>query len=169
MKRLELDFLRAPPAAPWAGWLLLAAGLALAADLGRAWHEARGAIALSEARLARAAPAARDARDAPPPAATPEQLEAARETIRRLSTPWGELFAALESTPAAGVALLGVTPDPAGASVLIAGEALDYAALVQYVAALRRAPPLARAYLIRHEARGARLAFAIRAPWGSRP
>jgi hypothetical protein len=166
MKRLELDFLRTPPAAPWAGWLLLAAGLALAADLGRAWHEARGAVALSEARLARAAPAAHDA---PPPAATPEQLDAARETIRRLATPWGELFAALESTPMAGVGLLGVTPDPAGASVLIAGEARDYPALVQYLAALRRAPPLARAYLIRHEARGARLAFAIRAPWGSRP
>jgi hypothetical protein len=166
MKRLALDFVRTPPTAPWAGWLLLAAGVALAADLGRAWHEARGAIAQGEARMARAAPAARAA---PPPAATPEQLEAARETIRRLATPWGELFAALESTPTAGVALLGVTPDPAGASVLIAGEARDYAALLEYVAALRRAPPLARAYLIRHEARGGRLALSIRAPWGRRP
>jgi hypothetical protein len=161
MRRLELDFLRIPPAAPWAGWLLLALGVAFAADLGRAWHEARGAIALGEARLARAAPAARIA----PPAATPEQLGAARETIRRIATPWGDLFAALESTPAAGVALLGVTPDPAGASVLIAGEARDYAALVQYVAALRRAPPLARAYLLRHETRDGKLAFSIRAPW----
>jgi hypothetical protein len=163
MRRLELDFLRSRPAAPWAGWVLLLAGLALAADLGRTYHEVSASVARQELLLARAAPAARAA---PPPAATPEQLAAARETIRRLATPWSALFAALESTPTAGVALLGVAPDPAGASVLIAGEARDYAALVQYVAALRRAPPLARAYLVRHETRSGKLAFSIRAPWG---
>jgi hypothetical protein len=163
MRRLELDFLRIPPAAPWAGWVLLLAGLALAADLGRTYREVSTSVARQELLLARAGGAPRAA---PARAPTAEDLEAARETIRRLATPWGELFAALESTPTAGVALLGVTPDPASASVLIAGEARDYAALVQYVAALHRAPPLARAYLVRHETRGGKLAFSVRAPWG---
>lgn len=166
MRRLELDFLRSRPAAPWAGWVLLLAGLALAADLGRTYREVSASVAHREVLLARAggAPRAAPARE---PAA--EDLEAARETIRRLATPWGELFAALESTPAEGVALLAVAPDPLGASVLISGEARDYAALVRYVAALRASPPLARAYLARHETRRGTLAFAVRAPWGEAP
>ena len=170
MRRLELDFLRSRPAAPWAGWLLLAAAAAFALDLGRSYHEARDSIAQHEARLARAAGTARAA---PARAATPADLEAARETIRRLATPWGSLFAALESTPTEGVVLLTVAPDPQGASVLISGAARDYGALVGYVAALRQAPPLERAYLARHEPAGARarypVAFSIRAPWGLQP
>jgi len=170
MRELELDFLHTRPAAPWAGWLLLAAVAAFALDLGRSYHEARASIAQHEARLAQSG---RAARFAPARAAAPEELAAAREAIRRLATPWGGLFAALESTPTEGVVLLTVAPDPQGASVLISGAARDYGALVRYVAALRRAPPLARAYLARHEPAGARarypVAFSIRAPWGLQP
>lgn len=166
MRRLELDFLRTRPAAPWAGWLLLLAAFALAVDLGRAYQEVRASIARNELRLARAAPAARAA---PLREASPEDLAAARESIRRLATPWDGLFAALESTPTEGVALTGVAPDSQNASVLITGEARDFPALVAYVTALRRTAPLARAYLARHETRagGARypVAFSIRAPW----
>lgn len=167
MRRLDLDFLRTRPAAAWAGWVLLAASAAFALDLGRTYYEVRASVARSEARLAQGGPAARvaQAREA-----SPEDMAAARETIRRLATPWSGLFAALESTPTDGVALLTVAPDPQGASVLISGEARDYGALVRYVAALRSAPPLARAYLARHETQRARsrypLAFSIRAPWG---
>jgi len=170
VRRLELDFLRIAPAARRAGWLLLAAAAIFALDLGRAYHEARASIAHREVRLARAAAAAPAARL---PEASPGDLAAARETIRRLGTPWGRLFAALESAPTDGVALLSVTPDPRDASVLITGEAHDYGALLRYVEALRRAPPLAHAYLVRHESqRGAgraRLAFSVRAPWGPAP
>lgn len=169
MRKLELDFLRSRPAAPWAGWVLLAAAAAFAFDLGRAYLGVQDAIAQREARLALAGPAPRAAPAAP---AAPRDLEAARETIRRLATPWGALFAALESTPTEGIALLAVAPDPQGASVLISGEARDYDALLGYVSALRASTPLARAYLARHELRAGAarhpLAFSIRAPWGQR-
>ena len=167
MRRLELDFLRTRPAAAWAGWVLLAASAAFALDLGRSYYEVRASIARNESRLAQSGPAARGAQARE---ASPEDMAAARETIRRLATPWSGLFAALESTPTDGVALLTVSPDPQSASVLISGEARDYGALVRYVAALRSAPPLARAYLARHETRrvpsGHPVAFSIRAPWG---
>jgi hypothetical protein len=167
MRRLDLDFHRARPAAPWAGWALLAVALAFTLDLGRSFQDARVSVARQEAQLARGG-----GRAAAPRAAAPEELAAARDTIRRLATPWGELFAALESAPTEGVALLSVAPDPQGASVLIAGEARDYGALLGYLEALRRAPPLARAYLVRHEARAgaaAGVTFTLRAPWGRRP
>jgi hypothetical protein len=167
MRKLDLDFLHQRPAAPWAGRVLLVAAAAFALDLGRTAHELQQTIARQEARVARASPGA------PLRAAAPEDLAAARETIRRLAAPWGGLFAALESTPTEGVALLSLAPDPQGASVLITGEAADYGAALRYVAALRRAPPLARAYLLRHESRAGAarypLAFAIRAPWGQGP
>lgn len=165
MRRLELDFLRDSAATPWVGWVLLAAALAFALDLGRGYIDTRAALAQKEARLAMGVRAA----SAPAPARG--ELEAARETIRRLATPWSELFAALESAAATpGVALLAVRPDPQGASVVISGEALSYGAALDYVAALRRAPALAEAYLAQHE-RGAGperlpLAFTVRAPWG---
>ena len=167
MRRLDLDFQRARPAAGWAGWALLAASVAFTLDLGRAHHAAQEAVALYEERLARAGPAARPA---PAPAASAQDVAAARETIRRLATPWGALFTALESAQTEGVALLAVAPDPQSASVVITGEARDYEALLRYLAALRRTPPLARAYLARHDARAAPsalpLGFTIRAPWG---
>jgi Tfp pilus assembly protein PilN len=170
MRRLELDFLRTRPAAPWVGWLLLAAGTALALDVGRGYVQAQAAVARHEALLAQAAPAARAPRAR---GASREDLAAARETIERLATPWGGLFAALEGTPTEGVALLSVAPDPQGASVQIDGEAKDYAAVLAYLEALRRTPPLARAYLTRHEAGRARsrypVAFTIRAPWRQQP
>jgi hypothetical protein len=167
MRRLELDFLRTRPAAAWAGWVLLAASAAFALDLGRTYYELQEAIPRHEARLARSGSAAPSAQ---PREASPEDMAAARETIRRLATPWGSLFAALESTPTDGVALLTVAPDPQSASVLISGEARDYGALVRYVAALRGTEPLGRAYLARHETGRTRsrypVAFSIRAPWG---
>lgn len=170
MRRLDLDFQRSRPAAAWAGWALLAAAAAFALDLGRSYQEAQASIARGEARLESAGPAARAPKTLE---ASPADMAAARETIRRLATPWGSLFAALESTPTDGVALLTVAPDPQGASVLISGEARDYGALVRYVAALRGTAPLARAYLARHELRGGAsrypLAFSIRAPWGQAP
>lgn len=165
MRRLELDFARETATTPWLGWVLLALGLAFALDLGRSYTDTRAALALKEARLALTA------RAAPPRPPVRGEIEAARETIRRLATPWSGLFAALETAASPRVALLAVTPDAQGASVVIRGEALDYGAVLEYVAALRRAPGLAEAYLAQHE-RGAGsarlpLGFTVNAPWGS--
>lgn len=175
MKALELDFHRVRPAAPWAGWLLLALGLAFIADVGVSYYRASTSIAEQEARLealegsaaaTTRSPAARDS-------ATPEELAVARETIARLSMPWDDLFGALEGAATDRVALLALEPDRETGTVLIRGEAGDYAGVLDYVQQLGRAGTLSQVHLVKHERRDAgsaagspnAVAFSVSARW----
>jgi Tfp pilus assembly protein PilN len=173
MKAVELDFYRARPASPWAGWLLLAIALAFIADVGLSWIELRRDISTNEARLAQLEGPAAAARAVERRAAAPEELTAARETVTRLTLPWDELFSALEAASTAGIALLSLEPDREGGTVIIRGEARDYASVLSYVEDLRRTKALRDVHLVKHEARdgkgnaaeGAPLAFSISARW----
>jgi hypothetical protein len=171
MRRLELDFLRAPSCSPRAGLLLLAVILAFVADLGMSYHGARQAIAEKETRLENVAHTANGARrsESVSRSVSADEIAAARETIQRLSMPWGDLFSALESTLTEDVALLAIEPDPKSGTVMISGDGKDYLATVNYVLELGRSKTLSHVHLVKHELRRndsqQSVAFSVTASW----
>lgn len=181
--RLDLDF-RFARSASWIGALLLAMALGFAADLGYSYLQVSEASAHKQARLAQLSQALSRSGDsaarlhAASRNASPEEVKAARESLRQLSMPWSRLFQALESAGgrhAQQIALLALEPDPESGSVRISGEGKDYLAVLNYVLELRRAGTLADVALVHHEVNDAvareangsrRVAFSISASWG---
>lgn len=171
MRRLELDFQRSRR--PLAVYALVVFAMAFAADA--AMHHAN---LEQEARARETGMARRLARTAEPaavelPAASAEDYTYARETIRRLTTPWNVLFHALEQAHTDRVALLAIEPDAENRTVSISGEARDYLSAVTYVARLSGQDSLRRVHLVRHEKqRGSPqrpIAFTASASWKERP
>ena len=174
MKALELDFYRARPRSPWAGWVLLAIALVFIADVVTSWLTLREAAAAHEARLAHLEGPAAAARASTRVPATPEELAIARETIARLTLPWDNLFGALEAAASAKVALLALEPDRDAGTVVIRGEARDYASVLGYVQDLRSGKRLQDVHLVKHEVRDKEgsggagpnpVAFSVSARW----
>jgi hypothetical protein len=163
MLSLDIDFVRAPRRIAWAGRVLLAAAVAVAADTGWTYFQLRESLQAGQGRLAAAQPRA------VPRKVAPEELAAARETVQRLALPWAQLFAALESAAGPHVALLAIEPDARTGKVTISGDSKDYLAALTYVLNLRRAEGLAEVELVRHEQKSddpARpVSFAISASW----
>ena len=169
MQPLKIDFHRTRRAAPWAGPLLAVLAVALSAEVGLSYQRAQDATASAQQRLATLGRQGERTRTAAPQvAATREEITAAREIHRRLSTPWEKLFAALESSANGKVVLLGIEPDPKAGTVVISGEAPDYLATLNYVLDLERGGTLLHPHLVRHERRDdLRVAFAVSATWSS--
>jgi hypothetical protein len=161
MIRLDIDFVRERRGAAWAGPLLFAIALAVAADAGWTYLRLRESLQADQGRLAAAKP-----RAAPRKVAA-EEVAAARETVQRLSLPWNQLFGALESAASPQVALLSVEPDPRSGKVTISGDSKDYLAALTYVLNLRRAEGLSNVQLVRHEQKGNDVSFSVSASWGS--
>src|SRR5687768_13470837 len=145
MKRLEINFCATRRASAWTGRVLLAIAAAVCLDAGLSYHGLARSVAEGEAGLARRAPAARA------PKASPQEIAAARETVQRLSLPWGELFAALESAANDRVALAAIEPDVRAGTVKISGDGKDYLSTLSYVANLSRTEGLDAVQLVRHE------------------
>lgn len=169
MNRLELDFLRTrrPPA--WASFVLLALAMAFAGDIGWSYRNLSADVEQMEARLATSSSLERNARpDSIRPIAR-EEHAFARETVRRLSTPWERLFGALEGAQTEHVALLAIEPDAEIGTVNLQGEGKDYLAVLTYVARLGEEKGLRRVHLVQHEIRrGApqrAVGFTISASW----
>ncbi len=163
MKTLEIDFVRRSRA-PWAARALLALALAMTADTGLSFFQARASLARNEAQLAHAEP-----RGAAPRKLAPEELAAVRDTVERLATPWERLFGALEAASSDQVALLGLEPDAKAGTVLITGDSKSYLAALSYVLNLSQVEGLSGVQLVRHEAkasdpRGA-VSFTVSAAW----
>src|SRR5262249_6385984 len=146
LRKLSIDFRPGRRSSPWASRALLAAAVAVVLDAGLDYHDAQRAIARHEALLARTQP--------PGVAKASEEGGAcARETVQRLSTPWSELFGALEGATSEQVAILAVEPDPKNGKVTISGEGKDYLAALTYVLELSRSKALSGVQLVRHETR----------------
>lgn len=94
-----------------------------------------------------------------------EEVAFTRETVLRMSVPWDVLFRALERSRTDGVALLSVEPNGESRSLRLTGEAKSYLTALTYVATLGRQEALQKVHLLRHEARGDAVAFAISASW----
>jgi len=158
MHRLDLDFL-APRRSPWAGRVLLAVAVAFTGDVAFSFYQARTTFVANKAVLAKTPRLASSRK------VTPDEVAAARDTVQRLSTPWGSLFGALESAASDQVALLAIEPDPKAGTVVISGDGKDYLAALTYVLNLSKAPALSKVELVRHEAKGNAVTFAVSAAW----
>ena len=174
MRPLELDFQRPPRPSRILQAVLLAIALAFAADVGRSYLQARKDVASLRERLAHAARSdvGRPLIKVVAQPVTEQELDLARETIRRLSTPWEALFKSLEAARIERVTITSVEPDPVARTVSIEGEARDYLAALSLVANLRQQRSLQRVLLVHHETVAQNLQrplrFVISASWGGR-
>ena len=170
-RALDLEFRGAKRSAPWAAWALLAIAAGFTADLAVSYRDVQEAIAKAQTRLAglerprNGAGAARARQQN----ISPEEIAQARDTYARLSTPWNDLFGALESTIADKVTLLAIEPDTKSGTVMISGEGRDYPAVLEYVVGLQGAKVFDRVHLVRHEIRQndpqRAAAFSVSAAW----
>lgn len=159
LRALRIDFGPRTRSSPWAARVLFAVAAAVALDAGLAYHDARKAIDANQAALARLPAGA-------PASASKEEVAVARDTVARLTMPWGSLFGALESAASDQVALLAVEPDPKAGKVTISGESKDYLAALSYVLNLSRSDALSGVQLVRHEVKpDGPVAFSILAVW----
>lgn len=170
MERLELDYLRAGWRRLAAVYLLAAVAIACAAYVSLSYRTLRNDIAIKEARLAkRGAMAIQEPAAAAAPPLSTEEYAFARDTVRRLSTPWTTLFQALEAAQTDRVTLLAIEPDVENRTLGVSGEAKDYLATLTYVANLADQKTLARVHLARHEVRRGPqqrpIAFTVSAAW----
>jgi len=174
MRRLELDFNRAPSRTSGGAWLLLAVAIGFALDVGWSHWRAREELRELEARLSRDRGSRADGmlRVNHRPA-TPEEMVFARETIARLAMPWEGLFTALEFAQSSRVSLLTVEPDAERGTVILTGEAKDYLAALSYVGSLSNAKGLSRVHLVRHESKPSdprrSVLFTVSAQWSVAP
>jgi len=137
LARLELDFAPAQRNAP-IGWLLLAAGLVVAAIAGVQFRSAHAERMMHVSDLSvisqKLLPYVSEGGNT---AADPRAAKAAAAVARDLRVPWAEMLAALEGVQARDVALLGVEPSPTRHNIRITAEAKSLDAMLNYVDALR--------------------------------
>ena len=162
MQPLELDFRATRRGSPWLGRVLLAAAACVATDAGVSYYAAKSTLTENQARLTKRTPGASA------PKASPQEVAAVRETVQRLSLPWDELFAALESAASDKVALAAIEPDARAGTVTISGDGKDYLAALSYVLNLSRTEGLERVQLVRHEQKNEGVAFAVSAAWSAK-
>ena len=79
------------------------------------------------------------------------ELKMAQGVIERLDTPWGVLFAAIDSAFDDQVTLLNVEPVPERREVQLIAEAKDLSAMQAYVRQIRGSPVFRDAYLASHQ------------------
>lgn len=173
---LHLEFAPHAQRVPLAGKLLLGVAalalglglLALAQSLSDHAQQAQLLAALSDTRSttpANTRPVRRD----------PAELARAqfvRKTAHNMATPWAELLAALEATPAT-VALLSVEPSAAKRSVTLTAEAASATQMLAYLHTLQSDNRLHEVVLVSHQlqaqAPGTPLRFQIEGQWGDTP
>lgn len=178
MKRLPspgLDFVARPRAAGPLGWLLLAAGVAVASAVALDWQAADDDAAhwAGQAEhwqsMARRAGGSRTNASAADVAALQPQVEAAARAVARLGMPWGDLYRSLEESQDETVALLAVMPNAEKGELRLSGEAKDFAALRAYLRRLGASTALADVRLLGQEVKQSDaqhpVVFSIAATW----
>jgi hypothetical protein len=163
MKRLHVNFVGTRRVSPWIGRVLLALAAAVCVDAGLSYTAIRKVVDSGEKQAAQRAPAAAALK------VSAQEVTAVRETVQRLSLPWDELFAALESAASEKVALTVIEPDVSKGTVTISGDGKDYLAALSYVSNLSRTEGLERVQLVRHEQKdNGPVSFAVSAAWSTK-
>lgn len=177
MRALSLDYVAPRQSSPL-GTVLLLVGIVLATMAAVEYREVRDELLVQESRAGEirksgkrsAAITNQGPRDLE---ATAQEARLARIALQRLALRWDELFAALESASASGVALLAIEPDPAKSMVKLTAEAKSAEAMLDYVKRLQSAEGLADVTLASHQIKPndpvQPLRFAVTAAWVRRP
>jgi len=162
MQALHIDFGASRQRSPWIGRVMLAAAALVALDAGLSYHTAKNTLTENQSRLAQRT----TARSAPK--VSPQEVAAVRDTVQRLTMPWDDLFAAIESAASDKVALAAIEPDPRNGTVTISGDGKDYLAALSYVLNLSHTEGLDRVQLVRHEQKNEGVSFAVSAAWSAK-
>lgn len=154
----EPDFLQTRPRAPLVAWLLLAAGLGLAALAGHRYTELTEQLAALDVSQTAAAPA------------KPRGARAAASPVDAPARPWGDLLNRLESQRPKQIALLSLRGDALRGEARITAEARSAADMLAWLKALRTDPAFSNASLTHHEVQDEEgqqpLRFELRLGWG---
>lgn len=171
MKALDLDLLPRRRV-PLAVWLMLLSGVVLVGDGLLRAAELREELRASLAAASQPAGRPRPVQAALDPALARE-LRVAERAVEHLALPWDELFRQVEAASYERVALLAIEPDAHKRELSITGEALDYLAVLTYVARLGEHGMLTDVHLVRHEMREDApqrpLQFTVAARWKAGP
>lgn len=146
MRRLTLDFLHPLPRPHWAGWLLLAAGAALAAWSG--WQGAQTQDALDAAVAA--APHALVAAARTRPVAAADEQSAARQAREQLAIPWDALFVRLETNLPKRIALVALEADARKPDATLTAEARSAQDMLAWVEQIKLEGGFASVTLVSH-------------------
>lgn len=175
---LQLDFKRpAHSRWRWAGWALLVAACALAAEAAQRHGQLEQDRAAMQARHDRMAQPSRARAPRSAVAAveprTQASVQRANLIIDQLTVPWDGLFDAVEAADARGLGLLALTPVARDRTLRIAGEARSVPALLAYVESLSAQPALGQVHLLGYNAAvregGAVVSFTLAATWKAAP
>lgn len=164
MRRLALDFLHPLPRPHRAGWLLLAAGLALAGWSG--WQGAQTQAALDAAVAAAPRTTRAPARHVVPAVAG---AQAAHEANAQLAIPWDALFVRLETNLPRTVALVSLEADARKPEATLTAEAMRAQDMLAWIEQLRLEAGFAGVALVSHALQESEaqqpLRFVLRLDW----
>lgn len=142
--RLELDYLKPRRKTRWAGVLVLALSLVLAAGLVSRHHD----LQLELARLEANAPV--QPKEVPQERLS-EEIRNAEAVVRQLGLPWASLVRAVEQAATRDVALLQLQPDAETRLVRLTAETRHPEAMFDYVRRLGAAKGMTEVHLVSHE------------------
>jgi hypothetical protein len=162
MQALQIDFRETRQRSPWIGRVMLALAALVALDAGVSYHAANKTFTENQSRLAQRTTGKGAAK------VSPQEVAAVRETVQRLTLPWDDLFAAIESAASDKVALAAIEPDPRNGTVTISGDGKDYLAALSYVLNLSHTEGMNRVQLVRHEQKNEGVSFAVSAAWSGK-
>ena len=157
MRRQEFNF-AARRTPRWYGWgaLMLVALLGADAAVTYTRNAARAAAA--------SAPPAKPVVAVVPPAEQRRRqtvLEDAQKLATRLATPWDGLFNAIERAGGNGVQVQAIRPNAGSRQIVIAAEARELTAMLNFLTRLAGEPMLVRPYIQAQEERPGGGAFAL--------
>jgi hypothetical protein len=82
---------------------------------------------------------------------SPEEFNQLQETVGLLTTPWNELFDAIEQSDMPDITLLGLEPDSKKQRVIITGEAKNLQTILDYIVRLEKQSVFAQVLLQKHQ------------------
>lgn len=142
MRFNDAAFIAAGRPASWLGWVLLLVGALTSAAAMNRWLNERDQLEIAQTRLSNRVALMPPERAAKPRIEITPEMEAQAREQRSIETAlnrdWPGLFARLERTLGADIALLTVQPDARRGTFVVTGEARNVAALIAYEQRLDR-------------------------------
>ena len=134
-----------------ASWILLVAGIALLGEMGLSYKQLKHEQKIIVQKRQPLAPQIAQRQNKATYNFSAKDFETAQQIIKRLATPWNELFLGLESANFKEIAILSVEPDMQNGLIHISGEAKDYASVLTLIARLRSTQPFSEVFLLHRE------------------